>query len=558
VSPPSLSLSPTDQPVNDDPPLVLKDNNASSLLYRRKSKLLKVAEADEPLTSEDQETHRAVESKAEPSASESNVRLSPGGSTVYVGRWKIKESGLQHTVSGAEREMDTTWRGKDSFLEIGALGSGASGTVVEALHLPTLTIVALKILPVHNPKKNHHLAQELAVLYKNLTDLRLVDSQRLSSSAIIANSAPCPFVLSLYDAFVDTRSSKINLVMEFMDGGSLQDLVRNGGTRDERVLADISYQVIKGLEYLHAQKQMHRDIKPGNILLNCKGVVKVADFGISKAMDNTFGCAKSFVGTMCYMAPERIVAKNYGFPADIWSFGLTLLTVALGEFPLPEKDQGFWGLMNTICDGDPPSAGPDFSDTFNSFIAACLLKDPRERFTPAQLLKHPFLDMFSMKAVSQSVLEYDPDTACSYDTPRPSSEQTDTTPRTLSELAASRNVDSRRRDSFDQVEEVRLEHLKHLLETLALTCVQRESADGSDEDDYLDSSGHDDGAHAPLPPMRPIRLPSIKGAESAKWRHLASQLHLPFETVVAHVSETIDARFLLPPVDEDLDESFFT
>lgn len=131
-----------------------------------------------------------------------------------------------------------------------------------------------------------------------------------------------------------------------MDGGSLADLVLNGGCRsvqsvhddhalvylfnyislsslcalrsDEEVLSDIAEQVLHGLQFLHDNRQMHRDLKPGNILLNCKGQVKLADFGISRALDGTAGFANSFVGTVTYMSPERIVGENYSYPSDIW------------------------------------------------------------------------------------------------------------------------------------------------------------------------------------------------------------------------------------------------
>jgi serine/threonine protein kinase len=104
----------------------------------------------------------------------------------------------------------------------------------------------------------------------------------------------------------------VNLVVEYMDGGSLQDVVDNGGCQDEEALADIAYQVLLGLDFLHSNQQMHRDIKPGNILLNCEGVVKLADFGISKAVDTKSGFMQpnSFVGTMCYMVSTPLLSTS--------------------------------------------------------------------------------------------------------------------------------------------------------------------------------------------------------------------------------------------------------
>lgn len=204
--------------------------------------------------------------------------------------------------------------GKRDFLEINTLGSGASGVVTEAIHLPSLTIVALKMLPVYNQEKRQHVSRELGVLYKNLAELRLVDDSlyedrneeaapQTAKGAGGLGGVSSPHILSLYNAFVDPKSGMINLVIEYMDGGSLEDLVQQGGCRDEKVLADITYQTIKGLCFLHSHKSVHRDIKPANILCSTSGLIKIGDFGISKALDKTSGFANSFVGTVSYMSP---------------------------------------------------------------------------------------------------------------------------------------------------------------------------------------------------------------------------------------------------------------
>jgi hypothetical protein len=287
-------------------------------------------------------------------ASNSSIRISPHG-TFHMGKIKIMENGIfsdEHhqtnsTVSKSfyfSRENSADSRtfhsktaldeksnrillnqssfkapiamgGKKDFIEIGTLGSGASGVVTEAIHVPSLTIVALKMLPVYNQEKRQHVSRELAVLYKNLAELKLVDDSLTSqedtsnissdNGNIAKKKSPqkCENILSLYNAFIDPKSGMINLVIEYMDGGSLEDLVRQGGCTDERVLADISYQTIKGLHFLHKNGSVHRDIKPANILCSSNGVVKIADFGISRALDKTSGFANSFIGTVCYMSP---------------------------------------------------------------------------------------------------------------------------------------------------------------------------------------------------------------------------------------------------------------
>ena len=197
--------------------------------------------------------------------------------TFHTGNIKIGEDGLSNKNID-ERKKASVSTGSSQFLEIGPLGSGASGAVMEALHVPSLTIVALKMLPVYNQEKRLQVSREIQVLYKNLVSLQLVDQRlRIDDVDVMSSSSPeddvtnnntinnsnpitvnCPNVLSFYNAYLDPRSGLMNLVIEYMDGGSLQDLVNQGGTQDEDILADIAYQSLCGLKFLHDNNHMHR------------------------------------------------------------------------------------------------------------------------------------------------------------------------------------------------------------------------------------------------------------------------------------------------------------
>lgn len=258
-----------------------------------------------------------------------NARISPSGA-FHIGKIKVLETGiekidsfnfngsfsLQEVGKQSNRKIhlapDTSLPaigGKKEFIEIAALGTGASGVVSEAIHVPSLTIVALKMLPIYNQEKRRQVSRELAILCKNLSEMHLLnDSLALTErkdqmEEDSDNSNRCDNILSLYNAFVDPKSGLINLVIEYMDGGSLEDLVRQGGCKDEQVLADIARQTLNGLVFLHRNKSVHRDIKPANVLCSSSGIIKIADFGISKILDQTSGFANSFVGTVCYMSP---------------------------------------------------------------------------------------------------------------------------------------------------------------------------------------------------------------------------------------------------------------
>jgi len=100
---------------------------------------------------------------------------------------------------------------------------------------------------------------------------------------------------------MDRKSSTVNLLLEYMDGGSLQDIVDTGGCNVEPVLANISARVLSGLKFLHSNRQIHRDIKPSNLLINHHGNVKISDLGIVKDLNGENTAAETFTGTFTYM-----------------------------------------------------------------------------------------------------------------------------------------------------------------------------------------------------------------------------------------------------------------
>ncbi|CAH0476452.1 unnamed protein product [Peronospora belbahrii] len=287
---------------------------------------------------------------------------------------------------------------QENLERVQEVGRGASGVVYKAIHIPTLKVVAVKDVPVYGRGQRRQMVRELHALYSNLVPMANNDSPMPQKKHLPTRKStgkptakPSPYIVSFYDAFVDRPKNSICMVMEYMSTGSLQDIVLRGGCQNERVLARLATGVLHGLSHIHKKRMVHRDIKPHNLLTNRQGDVKISDFGLARTLNDTSTTTKTFVGTLLYMAPERIGGGAYSYPSDVWSFGLAMISVALGRYPLPTQD-GFFGLVDSVANKQCLKMPVDmYSEDCCSFVDQCLTLDPDERPSADALLQHPFI-----------------------------------------------------------------------------------------------------------------------------------------------------------------------
>lgn len=261
---------------------------------------------------------------------------------------------------------DEEW--SDVFDVVNIIGRGNYGVVVKAKLIATGEDVAIKQTLLEDSIDVESGAREIRIL----------------------QSCHHPNIISYYGTY--RSSSSLLVAMELCDGGSI-DGVRKFLKQKftEPIIAYIIHETLCGLQYLHKEKKIHRDIKSGNILMNSEGEVKLADFGITAQLLHTLSRRNSYWGTMLYMAPEVLLESDYDEKADIWSLGITVLEIAEGTLPFAHL--GHYPLLTRLTKKPPPTfQHPErFSQEFQSFVHRSLVADKYVRPTATALLEDPFL-----------------------------------------------------------------------------------------------------------------------------------------------------------------------
>jgi serine/threonine protein kinase len=212
---------------------------------------------------------------------------------------------------------------------------------------------------------------------------------RLISEARAMAQLRHPGVMAVYDILVCDDCPW--LVMEYMEGPNLKQIIETTGSLSPQYAAEIGRQVLSVLRASHAAGFLHRDVKPSNILLGADGRIVLTDFGLAVDKDAIYDGGMALDCSPAYVSPEQAMGQPVTEASDLWSLGATLYTLVEGREPYKRSDPLASMLAVLVDDYVPPAnAGP-----LRSLIDGLLRKDPAERLTSAEMarlldrMKHP-------------------------------------------------------------------------------------------------------------------------------------------------------------------------
>jgi eukaryotic-like serine/threonine-protein kinase len=211
--------------------------------------------------------------------------------------------------------MSTDHKIAGRYRVIGRLGVGGMSTVMLAVDERLERKVAVKLLA-------EHLAEDAMFV------------SRFKREALAAARLVHPNVVQVFDFGFDQATHQHFIVMEHVSGQSCAELLRDRGHLDVDQVVDIVTQACRGLDYAHRNGVVHRDVKPGNLLVSDSGVVKLADFGIARATDqSSITQVGSVLGTAAYLSPEQARGDEAGPRADLYSLGVVAYQLLSGRLP---------------------------------------------------------------------------------------------------------------------------------------------------------------------------------------------------------------------------------
>ena len=253
---------------------------------------------------------------------------------------------------------------KDEYEVIAELGVGGMATVYKAVQRSLNRPVAIKEL-----KKAYHMDDKIA--------------QRFEREARLAASFQHENIVHIYDYLAQPVHA---IVMEYVDGTTLARIIEETGALPTDVGIMIALQVANALEYAHARGLIHRDIKPGNIMVKRNGEVKLMDFGIARMREmESLTLPGTLMGTPSYMSPEQVLGQPLDVRSDIFSFGIVMYEIFTGIKPFPDEEDD--PSSSKILKGkylSPRSIYSDIPRSLQRIIKKCLKMKPHKRYGSMQ------------------------------------------------------------------------------------------------------------------------------------------------------------------------------
>jgi len=246
------------------------------------------------------------------------------------------------------------------------LGIGGMSTVQQALDPRLERRVAVKLLAEHLAEDSNFVA-------------------RFRREALAAARLVHPNIVQVFDFGLDEPTGQHFIVMELVDGPSCAQLLRDHGTLPPDEVLDVVGQACRGLEHAHRHGVVHRDVKPGNLLRSSDGVVKLADFGIAKATEqSSITQVGSVLGTAAYLAPEQARGEEAGPPADLYALGVVTYQLLSGRLPYEASSLSELALKQQREVPLPLDAvNPEIPPTLARAVARSLAIDAAARYADA-------------------------------------------------------------------------------------------------------------------------------------------------------------------------------
>lgn len=192
-----------------------------------------------------------------------------------------------------------------------------------------------------------------------------------------------PNILGVYD--FSSAGEHVYLITELITGGTLGELLAETGPLDPATATVILRSVLQGLSVAHAKGLVHRDIKPHNVLIDADGGIKLADFGLVRAMNNTQKTSNQIVGTVSYISPEQVDGSHITPASDVYSAGIVLFELLTGQVPFVGETSLGRALARLHNDVPAPSDLIDgVPPLFDALVASATTRNPDERFRDAR------------------------------------------------------------------------------------------------------------------------------------------------------------------------------